>query len=129
MDEVICSDDRARGLLQFYGASTGRWAGRLIQVQNLPRNTIKDLDLARQLVADGDMEMLEMCYSSIPDILSQLIRTAFIPSPGHRFIVSDFSAIEARVIAWIAGEAWRLEVSGHMERYMKPLQPKCLKCL
>lgn len=110
MNEVVCSDDRARGLLQFYGAGTGRWAGRLIQVQNLPRNTIEDLDLARQLVADGDMEILEICYPSIPDILSQLIRTAFIPSPGHRFIVSDFSAIEARVIAWLAGETWRLEV-------------------
>lgn len=110
MDEVICSDGSARGLLQFYGAGTGRWAGRLVQVQNLPKNTIEDLSLARQLVADGDMETLEMCYSSIPVVLSQLIRTAFIPSDGHRFIVSDFSAIEARVIAWIAGEAWRLNV-------------------
>lgn len=110
MDEAICSDGRARGLLQFYGAGTGRWAGRLVQVQNLPRNTIEDLDLARQLVADGDIEMLEMCYPSIPVVLSQLIRTAFIPSDGHRFIVSDFSAIEARVIAWIAGEQWRLDV-------------------
>lgn len=110
MVEVICSDGRARGLLQFYGASTGRWAGRLVQVQNLPRNNIKDLDLARQLVADGDIEMLDMCYPSIPNILSQLIRTAFIPSPGHRFIVSDFSSIEARVIAWLAGESWRMEV-------------------
>lgn len=110
MEEVICSDGRARGLLQFYGAGTGRWAGRLIQIQNLPRNEIKDLDLARQLVADGDIEMLEMCYPSIPNILSQLIRTAFIPSPGHRFIVSDFSSIEARIIAWLAGEGWRMEV-------------------
>lgn len=110
MAEVLCSDGRARGLLQFYGAGTGRWAGRLIQVQNLPRNTIEDLDLAQQLVMDGDMEMLEMCYPSIPNILSQLIRTAFIPSPGHRFIVSDFSAIEARVIAWLAGESWRMDV-------------------
>jgi len=110
MQEVICSDNRARGLLQFYGAGTGRWAGRLIQVQNLPRNSIDDLDLARQLVTDGDMEMLGMCYPSVPDILSQLIRTAFLPSDGHRFIVSDFSAIEARVIAWLAGEEWRLEV-------------------
>lgn len=110
MADVICSDDRARGLLQFYGAGTGRWAGRLVQVQNLPQNKISDLDLARQLVADGDMDMLEMCYPSIPAILSQLIRTAFIPSDGHRFIVSDFSAIEARVIAWIAGEQWRLDV-------------------
>lgn len=110
MADVICSDDRARGLLQFYGAGTGRWAGRLVQVQNLPQNKISDLDLARQLVADGDMEMLEMCYPSVPVILSQLIRTAFIPSTGCRFIVSDFSAIEARVIAWIAGEAWRMDV-------------------
>lgn len=110
MDEVICSDDRARGLLQFYGAGTGRWAGRLVQVQNLPQNKIKDLDLARQLVADGDMELIELCYPSLPVILSQLIRTAFIPSENHRFIVSDFSAIEARVIAWIAGESWRMDV-------------------
>lgn len=110
MAEVICSDERARGLLQFYGAGTGRWAGRLIQVQNLPQNRIEDLDLARQLVADGDIELLEICYPSIPVILSQLIRTAFIPSKGHRFIVSDFSAIEARVIAWYAGESWRLDV-------------------
>lgn len=110
MEDVICSDGRARGLLQFYGASTGRWAGRLVQVQNLPKNKIADLALARELVADGDKELLDVCYPSIPDILSQLIRTAFIPSPGHRFIVSDFSAIEARVIAWLAGESWRLDV-------------------
>ena len=111
MEEVICSDMRARGLLQFYGANrTGRWAGRLIQVQNLPQNKISDLDTAREIVRSGDLDLLEMCYPSVPNILSQLIRTAFIPSEGHRFIVSDFSAIEARVIAWIAGESWRLEV-------------------
>lgn len=111
MEEVICSDGRARGLLQFYGASrTGRWAGRLIQVQNLPRNKIKDLDLAREVVKSGDLELLDMIYDRVPDILSQLIRTAFVPSVGNRFIVSDFSAIEARVIAWIAGEQWRLDV-------------------
>lgn len=111
MEEVICSDGRARGLLQFYGASrTGRWAGRLIQVQNLPRNSIKDLNLAREVVKSGDLELLDMLYDQVPDILSQLIRTAFIPSGAHRFIVSDFSAIEARVIAWLAGEQWRLDV-------------------
>ncbi len=118
MDEVICADERARGLLQFYGASTGRWAGRLIQVQNLPRNYLSDLDLARSVVRDGDRETLEMVYGNVPDILSQLIRTAFIPSKGHRFIVSDFSAIEARVIAWYAGEQWRLDVfKGHGKIY------------
>lgn len=111
MEEVICSDMRARGLLQFYGGSrTGRWAGRLIQVQNLPQNKISDLDVARQIVESGDLELLEMVYPSVPVILSQLIRTAFIPSEGHRFIVADFSAIEARVIAWLAGEQWRMEV-------------------
>lgn len=111
MEEVICSDGRARGLLQFYGADrTGRWAGRLIQVQNLPQNKIEDLDVARQIVRSGDLELLEMVYDKVPNILSQLIRTAFIPSEGHRFIVADFSAIEARVIAWLAGEAWRLKV-------------------
>ena len=110
MADVICSDGRAHGLLQFYGARTGRWAGRLIQVQNLPRNNIEELDLARQVVRSGDRELLEMLWPNAPDILSQLIRTAFIPAPGHRFIVSDFSAIEARVIAWFAGEQWRLDV-------------------
>jgi len=111
IEEVICSDMRARGLLQFYGGSrTGRWAGRLIQVQNLPQNKISDLDVARQIVESGDLELLEMVYPSVPVILSQLIRTAFIPSEGHRFIVADFSAIEARVIAWLAGEQWRMEV-------------------
>lgn len=111
MQRVRCQDGRARGLIQFYGANrTGRWAGRLVQVQNLPRNYLPDLALARELVRSGDHETLEMLYDNIPDVLSQLIRTAFIPSPGHRLIVSDFSAIEARVIAWLAGEKWRLDV-------------------
>lgn len=111
MSKAVCEDDRVRGLLQFYGASrTGRWAGRLVQVQNLPQNHIEDLDFARSLVFKGDLDMLELCYGNVPDTLSQLIRTAFIAKPGHTFIVSDFSAIEARVIAWLAGEAWRLEV-------------------
>ncbi|MBH8600502.1 DNA polymerase [Thermoactinomyces sp. CICC 23799] len=111
MERAVCQDGRARGLLQYYGANrTGRWAGRLIQVQNLPRNELEDLDLARQLLKEGHFEDLELLYGSPQDVLSQLIRTAFIPSPGCRFIVSDFSAIEARVIAWLAGEKWRLDV-------------------
>lgn len=111
MENVACSDNRVRGLLQFYGANrTGRWAGRLVQVQNLPQNHIEDLDLARNLVKEGDLDMLEMMYGNVPDILSQLIRTAFIAKPGHVFMVCDFSAIEARVIAWLAREDWRLEV-------------------
>lgn len=111
MDRARCKDDRIRGLLQFYGANrTGRWAGRLVQVQNLPQNKLKDLDLARQLLAGGEYDTLELLFESVPGVLSQLIRTAFIPSPGHRFIVADFSAIEARVIAWLAGEKWRLDV-------------------
>ncbi|MBR0575706.1 hypothetical protein KCG48_05040 [Proteiniclasticum sp. BAD-10] len=111
MIDVVLDDGRARGLLQFYGASrTGRWAGRLIQVQNLPQNHISDLDTARRIVATGDTELLEMTYDKVPNILSQLIRTAFIAKPGHRFVVADFSAIEARVIAWLSGESWRMEV-------------------
>lgn len=110
MIDVACSDGRARGLLQFYGASTGRWAGRLIQVQNLPRNYISDLDTARKIVKNGDLDLLEMAYDNPSDILSQCIRTTIIPSPGKKFIVSDFSAIEARVIAWLAGEQWRIDV-------------------
>ncbi|WP_315168728.1 DNA polymerase [Metaclostridioides mangenotii] len=105
------NDNRVRGLLQFYGANrTGRWAGRLVQVQNLPRNKIKDLDLARGLVSYRELDILDFAYGSVPDILSQLIRTAFIPKEGCRFIVSDFSAIEARVIAWLAKESWRIDV-------------------
>lgn len=111
MQNARCKDGRVRGLLQFYGANrTGRWAGRLVQVQNLPQNHLPDLDDARNLVRSGNIEALEFLYDSIPDTLSQLIRTAFIPREGNRFIVSDFSAIEARVIAWYAGEQWRLDV-------------------
>lgn len=110
MDRAICKDERVRGLLQFYGAATGRWAGRLVQVQNLPRNSMNDLDLARNLLLEGNFEALELLFDSVPDVLSQLIRTSFIPSKGNRFIVSDFSAIEARVIAWLAGERWRMDV-------------------
>lgn len=111
MTKVICKDQRVRGLLQYYGANrTGRWAGRLVQVHNLPRIDLKDIDLARQLVVNGDGELLEMLYGNVPDTLSQLIRPAFVAPAGHRLIVADFSAIEARVIAWLAGEHWRLDV-------------------
>nr|DAO91519.1 MAG TPA: DNA polymerase I [Caudoviricetes sp.] len=111
MISARCDDGRVRGLLQFYGANrTGRWAGRLVQVQNLPQNHLQDLDDARSFVRDGKFEELEFLFDSVPDTLSQLIRTAFIPSEGNRFIVADFSAIEARVIAWYASEKWRLDV-------------------
>ena len=111
MEAVVCPDDRARGLIQFYGANrTGRFAGRLIQVQNLPQNHLPDLKQARTLVRDGCFDAVELLYDSVPLVLSELIRTAFIPKPGCRFFVADFSAIEARVIAWIAGEQWRQEV-------------------
>jgi DNA polymerase len=106
-----CKDSRVRGILQFYGANrTGRWAGRLVQVHNLPKNTMSDLEIARDLLRSGDYEMLEILFDRVLNVLSQLIRTAFIPSEGRRFIVSDFSAIEARVIAWLAGEKWRMDV-------------------
>ena len=111
MTTAACADGRVRGLLQFYGANrTGRWSGRLVQVQNLPQNHLPDLDYARQLVKEGDLDMVEMMYGNVPDTLSQLIRTAFVAKEGHIFMVCDFSAIEARVIAWLAGEQWRLEV-------------------
>ena len=112
MVDVTCADGRAKGLLQFYGAGTGRWAGRLIQVQNLPQNHLSDLAVARQIIKTGDLEFLGMMYDSPSAILSQCIRTTIIPEIGHKFIVSDFSAIEARVIAWMAGEKWRLNVFG-----------------
>lgn len=103
----LCADGKVRGFLQFYGASrTGRWAGRMIQPQNLPQNHLEDLELARNLVMSGDYELFEMLFGNVPDTLSQLIRTALIPTKGRRFIVSDFSAIEARVIAYLAGEKW-----------------------
>lgn len=111
MVNARCEDGRVRGLLQFYGANrTGRWAGRLVQVQNLPQNHLEDLDEARNFIIEGRFEDAEFLFDSISDTLSQLIRTAFIPTEGNRFIVADFSAIEARVIAWLAGEKWRLDV-------------------
>ena len=111
MENCVCADGRCRGMLQFYGANrSGRWAGRLIQLQNLPQNHIPDLAHARSLVKSGDYEILRLLYEDVPDTLSQLIRTAFVPKPGYKFIVSDFSAIEARVIAHLAGETWRTEV-------------------
>ena len=111
MQNAFCRDGRAHGMFQFYGANrSGRWAGRLIQLQNLPQNHLPDLDQARQYVIDGDYEMLELLYDSVPAVLSELIRTAFIPRPRYKFIVSDFSAIEARVLAFLAGETWRSKV-------------------
>jgi DNA polymerase len=111
MVETVMGDDRIRGLLQFYGANrTGRWAGRFVQMQNLPRNYLDTLDHARDCVINRNIDALKIVYGNIPDTLSQLIRTAFIPSEGRTFVVSDFSAIEARVIAWLAGEQWRQEV-------------------
>ena len=112
MLDIACHDDRARGIMQFYGGHTGRWAGRGLQPQNLAKNTMPDdeLDMAHELVSNRDFKAIELYFDSPADVFSQLIRTAFIPSPGNRFVVSDFSAIEARVIAWIAGEQWRLDV-------------------
>ncbi len=111
MKNAVCSDGRARGMFQFYGANrTGRWAGRIIQLQNLPQNLLPDLEQARALVKIGDIEAVEVLYENVPDTLSQLIRTAFIPNEGTKFIVADFSAIEARIIAWLAGEKWRQDV-------------------
>lgn len=111
MENAVCSDGRAHGMFQFYGANrTGRFSGRLIQLQNLPQNHMPDLAQARELVRSGDYDALSMLYEDIPDTLSQLIRTAFVPQDGRKFIVADFSAIEARVIAWFAGERWRLKV-------------------
>ena len=107
----VCDDHRVRGLLQFYGANrSGRWAGRIVQIQNLPQNHLKDLELARRIIKSNDFELMEQMYESVPSVLSELIRTAFIPEKGCRFIVADFSAIEARVIAWLAGEKWRMDV-------------------
>lgn len=111
IDRSVCRESRVHGLLQFFGANrTGRWAGRLVQIHNLPQNHISDLELARGLVADGRYDDVEMLYESTPNVLSELIRTAFVAKPGSRFIISDFSAIEARVLAWLAGEQWRIEV-------------------
>ena len=111
MKAACCADERVRGLTQYYGANrTGRWAGRMVQMQNLPRNYLKTLDYARKLVKAGNYEGVKALYGNVPDTLSQLIRTAFIPSEGHKFVVADFSAIEARVIAWLAEEQWVNEV-------------------
>jgi DNA polymerase len=111
MENAVCADSRARGMFQFYGANrTGRFAGRLVQMQNLPQNHMMDLKEARGIVKNGDSEVLEMLYEDIPDTLSQLIRTAFVPKKDCKFIVADFSAIEARVLSWLAGEDWRSEV-------------------
>ena len=116
MQTAACSDSRARGMFSFYGASrTGRWAGRIIQLQNLPQNHIPDLTKARDTVKHGYYDEVEMLYEDVPDTLSQLIRTAFIPRPGYKFIVADFSAIEARVIAWLAGEQWRMDAFANGE--------------
>ena len=111
MEKAVCADGRARGMCQFYGANrTGRWAGRIIQMQNLPQNHLADLAEARSLVRSGNFDGVELLYEDVPDTLSQLIRTAFIPKVGCKFLVADFSAIEARVLAWFAGEIWRQEV-------------------
>ena len=110
MENTVCADGRVRGCFQFYGARTGRWAGRNIQLQNLPQNKMPDLEQARALVRAGDYDAVRLLYDSTPDVLSQLIRTAFVPKAGSTFFVADFSAIEARVIAWLAGEEWRQQV-------------------
>ncbi len=111
MQNAVCSDGRARGMFAFYGANrTGRWAGRIIQLQNLPQNHMEDLAEARNLVQDGNLNALTLLYDNIPGVLSELIRTAFIPRPGYKYIVSDFSAIEARVLSFLAGEDWRIDV-------------------
>lgn len=111
MSNMVCADNRARGCFMFYGANrSGRWAGRGIQLQNLPQNHMEDLEEARNLVRDGNFDALELLYDNVPEVLSELIRTAFIPKPGYKYIVSDFSAIEARVLSFLAGEQWRMEV-------------------
>ncbi|NBI92731.1 hypothetical protein D3Z45_19690, partial [Lachnospiraceae bacterium] len=111
MERSVCSDGRVHGMLMFYGANrSGRWSGKIVQIQNLPQNHIPDLGLARDLVKQGRFEDIELLYDSTPNVLSELIRTAFISKPGCRFVVADFSAIEARVLAWLSGEQWRLDV-------------------
>lgn len=111
MQNAVCADGRARGMFQFYGANrSGRWAGRIIQLQNLPQNHMEELEQARGLVKNGDYEALSMLYDSVPNVLSELIRTAFVAREGNKFAVADFSAIEARVLSWLAGETWRTQV-------------------
>ena len=111
MESMVCQDNRVRGIAQYYGAGrTGRWAGRGVQVQNLPQNHLDNIGTVREIVRARDLDTLELCYSNVPDVLSQLIRTALVAKPGHTFLVCDYAAIEARVIAWLAGEQWRLDV-------------------
>lgn len=111
MQNAICADGRVRGMFQFYGANrSGRWAGRIIQLQNLPQNHMEDLEQARGLVKNGDYEALSMLYDSVPNVLSELIRTAFVEREGNKLAVADFSAIKARVISWLAGKTWRTQV-------------------
>jgi DNA polymerase len=111
MIRAACADGRIRGITQYYGAArTGRWAGRLVQLQNLPQNHLDDIDKVREIVRGRDLDTLELLYDSVPDVLSQLIRTALVAKPGHTFLVSDYAAIEARVIAYLAGEQWRMDV-------------------
>jgi DNA polymerase bacteriophage-type len=111
MQNAVCADSRARGMFQFYGANrSGRWAGRLIQLQNLPQNHMPDLEQARELVRSGNYDALEVLYDSVPEVLSELIRTTFIPKPGYKFAVLDYSAIEARVLSHLAQESWRNKV-------------------
>jgi DNA polymerase len=110
LQAAVCADGRVRGMIFYYGANrSGRWAGRIVQPQNLPQNHLDSLDFARELVKDLDVEMLKVCLGSVPDTLSQLIRTAFVPKQGKLFAVADYSAIEARVVAWLAGEQWVLD--------------------
>ena len=119
MQNAVCRDGRAHGMFQFYGANrSGRWAGRLTQLQNLPQNHLPDLEQARQYVIDGEYEMLDLLYDSVPAVLSELIRTTFVPRPGYKFIVSDFSAIEARVLAFLAGETWKSKVFSEGKRHL-----------
>jgi DNA polymerase len=126
IERSVCSDGRVHGLLQFYGANrTGRWAGRLVQVQNLPQNHIEDLELARTLVRDRRFIDMDLLYDSTPGVLSELIRTAFVPKPGCRFIVADFSAIEARVLAWFSGEQWRLDTFAEVVTFTVLLLHRC----
>jgi DNA polymerase len=129
MREAVCADGRVRGLLQFYGANrTGRWAGRLVQVQNLPRNYLETLSHARDCVKAKKVDALKLIYGNVPDALSQLIRTAFIPAPGHVFVVADFSAIEARIIAWLAGSSGVSRCSPPTAKSTKPRPARCSAC-
>lgn len=130
MQNTVCADGRARGMFQFYGANrTGRFSGRNIQLQNLPQNHLPDLAEARALVRCGDFSAVELLYEDVPDTLSQLIRTAFIPRDGAQFLVADFSAIEARVIAWYADEIWRQKVFEQGGDIYCASPVRCLRCL